>query len=440
MDSKGFDVWAQGYDASVRESDERDTYPFAGYTRVLGRIYDAVMENGGGCVLDLGIGTGVLSGRLYDEGCQVTGLDFSERMIELARARMPAATLIRHDFAEGLPRALEGQRFDAVVSTYAMHHVPDARKVELLRALFGLLAPGGVLLVGDIGFETAKAREAGAATYDGFDPSEFYSAYDELRPLLTVPSAYAQLSHCAGVLRLKKPRLVLFDYGGTLVETEPWDTLRATRAVMPYLTENPRGLTAEQISAVNDELFEGLTAARMEQHVEVHEAMFLRFLHEYLQLKFSIPWQEIERVFMRAGAERRPAGGIEALLSCLSSQGIRTAVLSNIMYSGAALEALIESLLPGHAFEFAIATSEYIHRKPSPLIFELALRKADLPAGEVWHCGDLFDRDITGAAGVGIEPIWYARKADAPIPGVPFTHVPQWHQLTAWMDCTKMNA
>ena len=36
-------------------------------------------------VLDAGCGTGYLSRKLHDQGARITGVDFSERMIEIAR-------------------------------------------------------------------------------------------------------------------------------------------------------------------------------------------------------------------------------------------------------------------------------------------------------------------------------------------------------------------
>jgi len=40
-------------------------------------------------VLDAGCGTGYLSKKLRDQGARVTGIDFSERMIEIARTQNP---------------------------------------------------------------------------------------------------------------------------------------------------------------------------------------------------------------------------------------------------------------------------------------------------------------------------------------------------------------
>ena len=91
LDNKGFDLWADGYDRSVGLSDEDNTYPFDGYKKVLTAIYDVVRAGQGKRVLDIGFGTGVLACRLYADGYDITGIDFSQRMIEIAQEKMPSA-------------------------------------------------------------------------------------------------------------------------------------------------------------------------------------------------------------------------------------------------------------------------------------------------------------------------------------------------------------
>ena len=86
---------------------------------------------------------------------------------------------------------------------------------------------------------------------------------------------------------------------------------------------------------------------------------------------------------------------------------IRSGVISNIGFSGHALKNRINRLLPDNRFEFIIASSEYMVRKPNPLIFRLALSKANLSADEVCYCGDNTENDVMGAYGAGIFPVWY---------------------------------
>ena len=44
LNNKEFDLWADGYDKTVGISDEENTYPFAGYKKVLGFIFQTIME------------------------------------------------------------------------------------------------------------------------------------------------------------------------------------------------------------------------------------------------------------------------------------------------------------------------------------------------------------------------------------------------------------
>ena len=45
LDNKGFDLWADSYDKSVAASYEGETYPFAGYRRILNAIYNRVLND-----------------------------------------------------------------------------------------------------------------------------------------------------------------------------------------------------------------------------------------------------------------------------------------------------------------------------------------------------------------------------------------------------------
>ena len=116
LDNKGFDLRAAGYDKSVGLSDEENTYPFAGYKDVLGTIYKTIMEKKNAVVLDIGFGTGTLTTKLYENGCNIYGQDFSARMIELAFQKMPNAYLYQGDFTQGLVEPLQAQNYDFIVA------------------------------------------------------------------------------------------------------------------------------------------------------------------------------------------------------------------------------------------------------------------------------------------------------------------------------------
>jgi SAM-dependent methyltransferase len=97
-------------------------------------------------ILDLGTGDGRLLALLQADRPEMlgVGLDFSELMLEAARKRFAGderIELVAHDLAEPL---LAFGRFDAVVSSFAIHHLEHERKCSLYGEVFDLLEPGGV--------------------------------------------------------------------------------------------------------------------------------------------------------------------------------------------------------------------------------------------------------------------------------------------------------
>lgn len=111
MAPKGFDDWAKDYEKTVERTDEKGEYPFAGYHKLLSEIERQVIKRKSGKILDLGIGTGKLAKKLYDANFEMTGLDFSSKMIEVAREKMPEAHFIIHNFSNGLPEELKEKSY-----------------------------------------------------------------------------------------------------------------------------------------------------------------------------------------------------------------------------------------------------------------------------------------------------------------------------------------
>jgi tRNA (cmo5U34)-methyltransferase len=97
-------------------------------------------------VLDLGSGDGRLLGlvKLAQPDARYTALDFSPTMLGRLHTRFdndPAIEIVTHNMDDALPPL---GSFDAVVSSFAIHHVTHDRKRELYEEVFRLLAPGGV--------------------------------------------------------------------------------------------------------------------------------------------------------------------------------------------------------------------------------------------------------------------------------------------------------
>ncbi|TDC22822.1 class I SAM-dependent methyltransferase [Kribbella albertanoniae] len=92
-------------------------------------------------VLDLGCGSGVPVAKVLAEaGHVVTGVDISEVQVARARERVPAATFLQ---ADATTLDLAADSFDAIVSFYALIHIPLDEQEALLQRIGTWLRPGG---------------------------------------------------------------------------------------------------------------------------------------------------------------------------------------------------------------------------------------------------------------------------------------------------------
>jgi cyclopropane fatty-acyl-phospholipid synthase-like methyltransferase len=129
-----------------------------------------------GRLLDLGCGAGdPFASRFVERGWQVTGVDFSRRMLDLAARFVPDMERILADMAEV---DFPADRFDAITAVYSLFHLPRARHPELFRRMQRWLRPGGRVL-----FTYASAHYTGVERFEG--TKEFLGAtlfYSHMAP------------------------------------------------------------------------------------------------------------------------------------------------------------------------------------------------------------------------------------------------------------------
>ena len=96
-------------------------------------------------ILDIGCGSGEPIDKFFiDRGHRVIGIDSSEKQIELARKNVPQARYIIKDMSE----LVEGEyQVDAVVSFYAIFHIPRENHQELFQMISSFLPEEGWILV-----------------------------------------------------------------------------------------------------------------------------------------------------------------------------------------------------------------------------------------------------------------------------------------------------
>ena len=139
---RGYDAISRAYradDGSAAGSSAEDVSRYADWVADLAARLPA-----GAGVLDLGCGAGVPATReLTSHGLRVLGVDFSAVQLGRARRLVPDAAFVQADMTA---LSLRQGSLDAIVSLYALIHVPLPDQRELLPRLRRWLRPGGHFL------------------------------------------------------------------------------------------------------------------------------------------------------------------------------------------------------------------------------------------------------------------------------------------------------
>ena len=177
-----FDSWADRYDKAVAA----DSQIYARYDEVLDFVVEIAKVSPMMRVLDIGTGTGNLALRCLAHGAAVVGLDPSGRMLAEACEKVGDDTRVefRQVDTPFLHIPYPDNSFDAVVSTYAFHHIPHRLKSDSVREMVRVLKPDGIWTLGDLIFENEEAEREALHQYRWLE-EEYFSWIEELRTVFT---------------------------------------------------------------------------------------------------------------------------------------------------------------------------------------------------------------------------------------------------------------
>jgi ubiquinone/menaquinone biosynthesis C-methylase UbiE len=149
-----FDSFPQSLEFPVKEYGVHDGYarwsksydgPNPAIEREQPIVHAMLAELPVGVALDAACGTGRHAGKLYELGHQVIGVDTTEEMLAMARAKLPKVDF-RAGRLEELP--VDDASVDLVTCSLALTHVPDLGPV--MREFARVLRPGGRAVLSDI--------------------------------------------------------------------------------------------------------------------------------------------------------------------------------------------------------------------------------------------------------------------------------------------------
>lgn len=213
----------------------------------------------------------------------------------------------------------------------------------------------------------------------------------------------------------KKPKMILFDVGGTLFNDGKCIPADGFEKLRQYAV-NPEVTNGKALGEYWDEFMNDVSGIKSKSGttLDIPLSSVIRYAAMNTGLKFEITDAEQEEIFDRFNSERTVLDSLTELLETLDSLGIRTAVISNNMMSGKSLALSIKHWIPSAKFEFCLSSADILLTKPDKRIFMTALNRAGLEPSDCWYCGDNVIPDVYGSSSCGMTPVLIDEKSDIP--------------------------
>ena len=232
MSNKIYDDLAKNYDSLVTKNVEDFLFPYSEHGLVEDLVAEYIMEKTNGKktrVLDIGIGTASLYEKINPNYIELTGIDNSEPMLEIAKLRVPEANLINHNIKKGLPDILEGEKYDFIVVSYVFMNFDFEFVIYFIDLFRKYLAPFGKLLIADIMFSCNKNKVRFLKENpDITDPNLYFHVYEDILERIddNFDLSYMELNQFTGMIIVQKLYQNSLQYEETLIKyksnTEKW--------------------------------------------------------------------------------------------------------------------------------------------------------------------------------------------------------------------------
>lgn len=135
-------------------------------------------------VLDVGCGTGVpVAESLVEKGFDVTGIDFSDNMLKLARKNVPKAKFVLKDMTK---LNFEADSFDGLTALYSIIHLPRKKHFSLFQSFHRILKQEGIMLI-------CLGPDEWEATDKYCDTEMFWSHYNPEKSLQLIEKAHFEI-------------------------------------------------------------------------------------------------------------------------------------------------------------------------------------------------------------------------------------------------------
>lgn len=157
-DNKGYK-----YDEMVKNPSNDQLGLFTDYEEILENLRRLILESSPMRILDIGCGTGNLTGPLSNE-INVIGIDKNSEMISRGKEKFDQMEFVCSDLSEGI---LNYKIFDSIVSSFVLHGIDDTLKEEIISQATNLVDKSGKIFICDYMFENNESKEKYLKSLEG---------------------------------------------------------------------------------------------------------------------------------------------------------------------------------------------------------------------------------------------------------------------------------
>jgi len=198
---------------------------------------------------------------------------------------------------------------------------------------------------------------------------------------------------------------IIFDMGGTIISTNNMNLRRASDSVHTYLVD--KSITSEQFYFFTKKIVDDILKNRT--NIEI-SFMRLIYLYKMFYGLFSINDTELELILTYSLFDYALEEKVVQLLERLKDEKIKMIILSNSLFSEAALRDVLRKFDVEKYFDKVISSADSLVRKPYDLFFLYGVKEIGYELDNIVYIGNDYHYDCLGCKNIGLKVIYYNNK------------------------------
>lgn len=150
-------------------------------------------------------------------------------------------------------------------------------------------------------------------------------------------------------MSIQKPKMILFDYGHTLLYEIGHNAEKGNKAIYQYIKSNPKNISFQEFNKIVNSTFKKINECG--NGIDICEKNFLRLVYGYMNIELSVSLEEAESIIWNGVSECDIMPNANKILDYLNKNDIRSGVISNMCWSGKSLKDRLNRLLPNNKLE-----------------------------------------------------------------------------------------